>query len=151
MNSPMKNSAISAIILCTLSFTSSPLHAQTVKKWVDEEGVTHYSDQEPVGGEAEVKDIETPEGSVTEYESEAVDKRIQKQLQQLEQDREAREQAAEEKERARAIEEAIEREPLVVEETKKKNKEGRSRPGGPFPRPPPGPFPTPRPGPLNQN
>lgn len=144
----MKNPVFTTILLFSLSCTASLLHAQTVKKWVDEEGVTHYSDQEPVDGGAEIKEMDVPEGSVTEYESEEVDQRIQKQLRQLEQDREAREQAAAEKERARAIEETIEREPLVVEEKKKKKKEGRSRPSGPFPRPPPGPFPEPPPGPF---
>lgn len=147
----MKNSIITVIILLGLSFVSFTGHAQTVKKWVDEEGITHYSDQEPVGREGDVKEMKVPKGSVTEYGSEEVDKRIQKQLKQMQQDREAREQAAEEKERARAIEESIEREPLIAEEKKKKNKEGRSRQTGPYPRPPPGPFPKPRPGPVNPN
>ena len=131
----MKITVIAAILLLGFSFNALPVRAQTVKTWVDEQGVTHYSDQKPVGADSEVKEIEVPEAGVNEYETEETNKRIQEQLEQLEKDRKAREQAAEEKERARAIEEAIEREPLIVEEKKKKKKKGTSRPGEPYPRP----------------
>jgi len=140
----MKYSVIAASILLGSSFTALPLHAQTVKTWVDEQGVTHYSDQAPVGGDSAVEEIKVPDAGVTEYETEEANKRIQKQLEQLQQDRKAREQAAEEKERARAVEEAIEREPLIVEDRKKKKK-GRKNQGGPYPRPLPT-YPIPRPG-----
>lgn len=139
----MRNTVITASILLGCSFIAFPLHAQTVKTWVDEQGVTHYSDQEPVGGKTQVEEIEVPEARVNEYETEEANIRIQKQLEQMEQDRRAREQAAEQKEKARALEEAIEREPLVVEE-KKKKKKGRKSQGGPYPRPLPT-YPRPRP------
>lgn len=145
----MNNSLITASILFGLSFVALPAYAQTVKTWVDEDGVTHYSDQKPSGDEAEVKEVEVPKANVTEFETEEANERIQKQLQQMEQDRKAREEAAQAKERARAIEEAIEREPLEAEE-KKKKKKGRSY-DGPYPKPPPGPFPRPRPGIDDQN
>jgi hypothetical protein len=141
----MKNTIITASILLGFSFTAVPLHAQTVKTWVDEQGVTHYSDQEPVGGKSQVEEIEVPAAGVNEYGTEETNIRIQNQLQQLEQDRKAREQAAEQKEKARALEEAMEREPMVVEEKKKKKKKGRSNQGGPYPRPLPT-YPQIRPG-----
>lgn len=146
----MKNSVFAASILFGLSFAAFPAYAQTVKKWVDEDGITHYSDQKPSGDEGEVKEVEVPKANVTEYETEEANERIQKQLQKMEQDRKAREEAAQAKERAKAIEEAIEREPLVGEEKKKKKKNG-SRYDGPYPKPPPGPFPKPRPGSATPN
>lgn len=147
----MKNSVISAAILIALSITASPAYAQTVKKWVDEEGVTHFSDQKPVDVEGQVNEIEVPKANVSEFGSEETNKRIQTQLKQMEEDRKAREQEAEAKEKARALEESIEREPLFVEEEKKKKDKRGSNYRGPYPKPPPGPFPKPRPGINPQN
>lgn len=127
----MKNLFIAASILSGLCLVVSPSYAQTVKKWVDEDGVTHYSDQKPAGAEGDVKEIDVPDANVTEFESEEASERIQKQLQQLEQDREAREAEAKAKEEARALEESIEREPLIVEE--KKKKKDRSSRKTPYP------------------
>ena len=145
----MKNSVFAASILFGLSFAALPAYSQTVKKWVDEEGVTHYSDQRPSAGEAQVKEVEIPKANVTEFETKEANERIQKQLQQLEQDRKAREQATQAKERAKAVEEAIEREPLVAEEKKKKKKRGSSQ-TGPYPRPLPT-YPRQRPDLQQQN
>lgn len=150
--------ASSSLLVATiLVATAAP--AQTVKKWVDEEGVTHYSDQLPASGGTEVREVEIPEGSVTEFESQEVNERLQKQLQELEQAREAREQEREAADRARDLEQALEREPVTAPE--KKKKKDRDRPyDGPYPKPPPGPFPeqypkvrvpgAPTPEPLNQ-
>lgn len=131
--------AISSLLLFVALGGPSAVRAQTVNTWVDEEGVTHFSDQKPADGAA-VEEIEVPEASVTEFESEDVNERINRQLQQLEQDRMAREQEAEARKKARAVEEALEREPIVGEEKKKKKDRDRSY-DGPFPKPLPGPFP----------
>ena len=136
----MNKSVTTAILLFAISLVAIEANAQTVKKWVDDEGVTHYSDQKPVDEEAEIKEIEMPEAAVTKFESEEATERIKKQLQQMEQDRRAREQEAEAKERAKTIEEALERDPIVAEEKKKKKKKGSGY-EGPYPKPPPGPFP----------
>ena len=45
--STMLKIIIISISLIALSAVALEAHAQTVKKWVDEEGVTHYSDQGP--------------------------------------------------------------------------------------------------------
>ncbi|MDH3762807.1 MAG: DUF4124 domain-containing protein [Gammaproteobacteria bacterium] len=127
----MKISVIVTSILFAFSIAAIPASAQTVKKWVDEDGVTHYSDQKPAGGDAEVKEIEVPDANVTEFESEQTSQRIEKQLRELEQDRKAREAEAKAKEEARALEESIEREPLIVEE--KKKKKDRSSKKTPYP------------------
>lgn len=137
----MKISTTPIIFLLLLGVTAFDAQAQTVKKWVDEQGVTHYSDQEPPGGDAEVKEVEIPRGSVSEFEAEEVNKRLNSVLEQMEKDREAREEEAAEQKKAREAEKALEREP-VVEEKKKKRKKDRDRPYfGPYPKPPPGPFP----------
>ena len=133
----MKFTAIVATILIGSSICAGA-YAQTVKKWVDEEGVTHYSDQKPAEGESAVEEIEVPEAAVTEFESEEASERIKKQLQQMEQDRLAREQEAEAKEKAKALDEALEREPIVADEKKERKKKKRGRDEeykGPYPMP----------------
>jgi DNA invertase Pin-like site-specific DNA recombinase len=140
----MKILVTTAILLSALSLAASEAHAQTIKKWVDEEGITHYSDQKPVNDGAEFREVEIPEASVSEYESNIVNERINNQLQQMQQDREAREREAEARERARAANEALKREPIIGE--KKREDRGRRHSyRGPFPRPLPGPFPKPFP------
>jgi len=131
MNIPV----IAASILLGLSFAALPAQAQTVKKWIDEDGVTHYSDQNPVAGEAEVEEIDVPEaGVVTETGTQEVNQRIQKQLQQMEQDRKGREQAAQQRENQKALDEALEREPIVTEDKKKKKNKAKNY-DGPYPMP----------------
>ncbi len=130
----MKRSVITASIIFAVVVAGFSVQAQTVKTWVDEDGVTHYSDQQPAGAGTEVKDVEVPDANVTEFNTEETNTRIQNQLEQLERDRKAREAEAEAKERARAIEEAMEREPLVVEKKKKKKKrKKKKRPTQPLP------------------
>ena len=130
----MKFVALIAILLIGLY---PGAQAQTVKKWVDEQGVTHYSDQRPVEGEAGVEEIPVPDAGVTGFDADAANQRIQKQLQQIEQDRLARERELEQKKEAEALDEALEREPMVVEE-KKKKKDGKGfgqKYKGPYPKP----------------
>ncbi len=129
-----------AILLLAVAAPAVDTQAQTVNKWVDEDGVTHFSDQKPVGNETEVREIEIPKGAVSEFESREVNERLNNVLQQMEQDRKAREAEAEERKKAREAEQALEREPIVVEE-KKKKKDGKRSNYGPYPRPLPGPFP----------
>ncbi len=129
----MKFSILVLSILILPSLGVSPALAQTIQKWVDEDGVTHYSDKKPAAGEVEVKEVEIPEANVTIIDSKEITERVKKQAQQLEQERKAREQAAQEKEEARAVEEAMEREPMVAEEKKKKNKSKNY--DGPYPMP----------------
>ena len=143
----MRLSFITASFLIGLGFATFSLHAQTVKKWVDEEGVTHYSDQQPVEGATEVEEVEAEEAPVTEFEGQEASERIKEYLDQVEQEREAREREAAEKEQAEALEEALEREPIVGEEKKKKKDKGGGY-RGPYPKPLPGPFPKPPPGPF---
>ena len=129
----MNNLAITAALLFALSFVALPANAQTVKKWVDEDGVTHYSDQQPAEGEAE--EIEVPDANVTEFDSQSAQERIEKKLEELEAERKAREQAAEQREKTEALEEALQREPLVSEEDKKKKKRKGIDYDGPYPMP----------------
>ena len=127
-------------IVCVAAFAVPAADAQTVKKWVDEEGVTHYSDRLPADDGGKIEEIEIPPAPVSEYDSEEVNQRLKKQLKELEEAREAREQEAEAAKKARELEQSLEREP-VVEKDKKKKKD-RDRPySGPYPKPLPGPFP----------
>ncbi|HKJ52631.1 MAG TPA: DUF4124 domain-containing protein [Gammaproteobacteria bacterium] len=136
----MLKTVIISLFFFALSAAAIEARAQTVKTWVDEQGVTHYSDQAPAEDGARVKEIEVPEATVNEFESETVNERINKQLQQLEKDREAREQEAEANKKARDVEKAMERTPIVGEEKKQKKSSNRNY-SGPYPKPPPGPFP----------
>lgn len=131
----MRIPVIVTSILFGCSLAAIPASAQTVKKWVDEDGVTHYSDQKPAGAGDGIREIEVPDANVTEFESEEANKRIENKLRQLQQDRKSREAESEAKEEARALEESIEREPLIVEEEKKKKKKKKSSQGGPYPQP----------------
>jgi len=125
-------SVIFAIVSICLSSVSIA-HAQTVKKWVDDDGITHYSDQPPVHGENQAEEIELPEANVTGFDSKGSHERIQKKLQELERDREAREQEAGQQEKAKAIDEALKRKPIVAGKKKKKDKGKKYR--GPYPMP----------------
>ena len=149
----MKKSVIAASILLGSIYAAGSAQAQTVKKWVDEEGVTHYSDQKPVDSEPGVQEVEVPEANVTPVDTQDANKRIKEQLKKMEEDRMAREQEAREKEEARALEEALEREEIIpAEEKKRKDNRGRGhRPGDTYPKPPPGPFPVQRPTVPQQN
>ena len=45
----------------SISFVLLPAYAGVVHKWVDEKGITHYSDEAPVPGSSEMTQIELPE------------------------------------------------------------------------------------------
>jgi hypothetical protein len=136
----MLKTVIISLSLFALTAAAFEARAQTVKTWVDDEGVTHYSDQAPAEDGARVKEIELPEATVNEFESEAVNERINRQLQQLEKDRKAREQEAETSKKAREVERSLQRTPIVGEEKKEKKGSNRNY-SGPYPKPLPGPFP----------
>jgi hypothetical protein len=136
----MQRFCATALLVSVTMLAAIDADAQTIKKWVDEEGVTHYSDQLPVGEEADVREVDIPEAPVSEYDSGEVNERLKKQLQELEEAREAREREAEAADRTRELDQALEREPVVEQE--KKKKKDRDRPySGPYPKPLPGPFP----------
>ena len=54
---------VKTIIIATISISSVllPAYAGVVHKWVDEKGITHYSDEPPVAGSSEMEQIEIPE------------------------------------------------------------------------------------------
>ena len=95
-----------AILLPVLACTAFGARAQTVNKWVDKDGVTHFSDQKPAGDEAEVSEIEIPKGAVSEFNAKEVNDRLNTVLQQMEQDRKAREAEAAARKKSRDAEKA---------------------------------------------
>ena len=52
------NKTISIIIVTTFFLVSFPVFAERIHKWVDENGVTHYSDEAPVHSASEITLIE---------------------------------------------------------------------------------------------
>ena len=146
----MKLFAVTISLFSCLAIAWTPGYAQSVQKWVDEDGVTHYSDQKPVAEETE--EIEVPEANVTGFDGQDTQERLEKKLEEMVRDREAREREAKQKEKAEALEEAMDREPLVGEEKKKKRKKKGEKYKGPYPKPvterqpkPPEPPSTPQP------
>jgi hypothetical protein len=142
--------SIFSILFMALVFGVIQARAQTINTWVDEDGVTHYSDQKPADKNSRVKEIDLPDAPVSEFDSKEANERIQKQLQQFEQERKAREQAAEQAKQEREAQEASEREAAEAieaieaakkkEQKRKKKDRGRSY-DGQYPQPLPGPFP----------
>jgi len=142
--------SISSILFSALVFGVIEVRAQTINTWVDENGVTHYSDQKPADQGSGVREIDLPDAPVSEFDSKEANERIQKQLQQFERERKAREQAAEQAKQDRAAKEAAELEAAEAieaieaaqkkEKQRKKKKRNRSS-GGPYPEPLPGQFP----------
>ena len=100
--------------------------AQSVRKWVDAEGVTHYSDQPPSSAAAPVEKIEVPRSEEPQFDSEQVTNRILQQAEQFERERRQREREAAENDERRAIEEALQREEIFAA-PKKKKKRRKSR------------------------
>ena len=111
------------ILLPLLAGIPVQANAQTVQKWVDEEGVTHYSDQKPAASKSEVKEVEIPKDAVSGYDSEEVNQRLNTVIQQMEQDRRMREQEFAAQKRAREAAKEAERQ-RQLEEEKAKPKEG---------------------------
>jgi hypothetical protein len=140
----MKISVTTIILLCALNLAAIEVHAQTVYKWVDTEGVTHYSDLKPANDGALAREVEITSAPVSKYDSKTVTERINNQLQQMREDREAhereREAEAESAKKARVADEARRREPIFGEE-KKKNRHRNRNYRGPFPKPFPRQYP----------
>ena len=123
------------ILLPILLGASFAVPAQTIQKWVDENGVTHFSDKKPAGNNAEVKEIEIPDNAVSGYDSQEVSERLRDASHQMEFDRQIREQEfAKQKRRSEAAKDAKRRQAEYEEKLNKKEPKG-IRVG-----PKPGPF-----------
>ena len=117
---------LAAILLAGFADTAA---AQAIRKWVDDEGVTHYSDQAPVSPSAPVERVEVPQSDKPQFDSEQVTDRIQQQAEQFERERKQREREAAQSAERRAIEEALQRqEILAAPKKKKKRRKSKNRP-----------------------
>lgn len=114
------------VVVVGLGTPSSAL-AQAVKKWVDDEGVTHYSDQLPGKGATPVEEYQVPQDRQHQSESESINQRIRNKGQQFEAERKQRERAAEQTQRQQAIEEALQRDEIVAVPKKKKKRRKKRR------------------------
>ncbi len=120
----------------------------TVEKWIDADGVTHYTDKASVPEGIPSETVVLPELLPSEGEGQSTAERLQKQADRLERERKQRAKEAEAAERAQALEEALQRDELVEVPPKKKKKRRRKTPR-PEPAPPPAPPTKPSPG-FNQ-
>jgi hypothetical protein len=64
-------SGIAAILL--LMSSSSSLAAPEIYRWVDDEGVVHFSEQPPANGDAEKVDTRVDESSGIDFDTESLD------------------------------------------------------------------------------
>ncbi len=74
---------------------AAPLQAAEIYKWVDEEGVTHYSQQPPPSGDADRVGVDTPPDEEIAREREEMEETGERLEAQREQRREAEQQAQE--------------------------------------------------------
>ncbi|MEF8833432.1 MAG: DUF4124 domain-containing protein [Halofilum sp. (in: g-proteobacteria)] len=84
--------------LCGLALgvvLSAPLSADEIYKWVDEEGVTHYSQQPPPAGEAARVEVDSPPDEELERERREMEATGQRLEAEREERREAEQQAQE--------------------------------------------------------
>jgi hypothetical protein len=72
---------------------SAPLHADEIYKWVDEEGVTHYSQQPPPSGDADRVGVDRPPDEEIERERKEMEATGERLEAQRKQRREAEQQA----------------------------------------------------------
>lgn len=137
---------IAAVAGLVAWLAAAPLAAQEIRKWTDADGVVHYTDQSLVPDGVESQAIALPETVPTDGETSAdIVERIRKKAAQLEQDRLLREEEAAAAERARAIQEALERDEIVAAPPKKdRDRSNRDR-RPPASEPPPEPAPPPPP------
>ncbi len=119
----MKFSLTVLFFLCACLSSQSVL-AQTVKKWVDEEGVTHYSDVVPESGRL-VEEVTLPEVETDSESAEDISRRIKDQVLKMEEERRQREEEAAAEQRERDLEEALGREEII--EAPKKEKKRKKR------------------------
>ena len=84
--------------LCGLALglaLATPLQAAEIYKWVDDEGVTHYSQQPPPSGDADRVGVDTPPDEEIAREREEMEATGERLEAQREQRREAEQQANE--------------------------------------------------------
>ena len=74
---------------------AAPLQADEIYKWVDEEGVTHYSQQPPPSGDADRIGVDTPPEEEIERERREMEKTGERLEAQREERRAAEQQAQE--------------------------------------------------------
>ena len=123
------------ILLPILLGASFAVPAQTIQKWVDENGVTHFSDKKPAGNNAEVKEIEIPKNAVSGYDSREVNQRLGDAAHQMEFERMLRERQFAEQKRSREARKEAKRQQAEYEEKLNKKEPKGIRVG-----PKPGPF-----------
>lgn len=109
------------VALCT-AVAVAGANAQSVKKWVDDEGVTHYSDQAPVKSADQIKDVDVKDSNTTQFSAEEATGRIKKKAESLEFQRKQREAEAADSRERRAAEEVLARDKLIEAPKKKKKK-----------------------------
>jgi hypothetical protein len=95
------SSFIPLLTLLLLAVAAMPAAAR-VYKWVDEEGVTHYSQHPPPAGEATELELRATPSALT---PEQAKERLESQRESLKASRDAREQRAKDGRQARASEE----------------------------------------------
>ncbi len=116
------------IFFSALLFANLAQAAQTVEKWVDENGVTQFTDKASVPEGVPSETVEVPEGTVVQ-DAQSTTERLQRKADKLEQERKQRATAAEEAERAQALEESLQREEIyAAPEEKKRKKRNRPKP-----------------------
>jgi len=91
---------ISAIALVLSIFT--PAYAAVVHKWVDSDGITHYSDEIPVSAQTPVTRIELPEAPAATGDTASGEYSIANQWRRMHQERIERDKLALEKARQKA-------------------------------------------------
>ena len=134
----MKRSIPAILLSLAMLFAAPGLLAQTVERWVDEDGVTQYTDKASVPDGVPSETVDVPEPGLVVEDSESTTERLKRSAERMEQDRKQRAAEAEAADRARALEESQAREEIFVEPEKKKKKKRRS---GPLVPPPPPPKP----------
>jgi hypothetical protein len=95
----------SMITILTATITLSafaPASSDVVHKWVDSDGITHYSDELPASAQTPVTRIELPEASVAAGDSTSDEYSITNQWRRMNQERIEREKLALEKARQKA-------------------------------------------------
>ena len=114
-------------LFCSVSLLATDVYAQTVKKWVDEEGVTHYSDIAPDSGRR-VEEVNLPaveEDAEDTREADDITQRIKDQAAQMELERKQREADAAAEQREQELEEALSREEIIEAPRKDKDRSKR--------------------------
>ena len=116
----MKRSITTQTLFLILSCALPPAYATVVHKWVDADGVTHYSDKAPAPGTTQVSMIDVPEsnsindGVKNDYYS------IKNQWQRVHQERLEREKLKLEKARQEAAQQATTPQVVYISESHEK-------------------------------